>query len=47
MAPLKIMVSDVGHYSVKKGANLAGLGTNSLIQVKTDRIGRLDPKDLD
>lgn len=41
------MVSDVAHYSIKKGANLAGLGTNSLVQIKTDKIGRMEAKDLD
>lgn len=37
------MVSEVSHYSLKKGANLAGLGTNSIIPVKTDKIGRMIP----
>lgn len=41
------MVSDVGHYSLKKGVNLAGLGTNSLVDVKTDDVGRMCPNDLD
>lgn len=44
LPPLKIMVSDVCHYSLKKGANLAGLGTNSLVQVKTDEVGRMIPE---
>ena len=44
LPPLKILVSDVSHYSLKKGANLAGLGTNSLVPVKTDEIGRMIPE---
>lgn len=44
---LKIMVSDVSHYSLKKGANLAGMGTNSLVDIKTDACGRMCPEDLD
>ena len=41
LPPLKIMVSDVAHYSIKKGANLAELGTNSLVQEKKKKIGRM------
>ena len=41
------MVSDVSHYSLKKGANLAGMGTNSLVNIKTDKVGRMCPEDLD
>lgn len=41
------MVSDVSHYSLKKGANLAGMGTNSLVDIKTDACGRMCPEDLD
>lgn len=47
LPPLKIMVSEVGHYSLKKGANLAGMGLNSLVEVKTDHVGRMCPEDLD
>lgn len=43
---LKIMVSEVSHYSLKKGVNLAGMGTNSLVNIKTDKTGRMCPKDL-
>jgi glutamate/tyrosine decarboxylase-like PLP-dependent enzyme len=41
------MVSDVGHYSLKKGVNLAGLGTDCLVNIKTDKNGRMCPHDLD
>ena len=47
LPPLKIMVSDVANYNIKKGAHLAGLGKNSLVQVKTDKIGRMQAQDLD
>ena len=43
LPPLKIMVSDVSHYSLKKGVNLAGLGTDSLCSIKTDKVGRMIP----
>lgn len=41
------MASDVSHYSLKKGVNLLGLGTDSLIQIKTDAAGRMCHQDLD
>ena len=47
LPPLRIMVSSVGHYSLKKGVNLAGLGTESLVPVKTDDVGRMIPEELD
>lgn len=47
LPPLRIMVSDVSHYSLKKGVNLAGMGTESLVNIKTDKIGRMCPEDLD
>ena len=43
LPPLKIMVSEVGHYILKKGVNLAGMGTDCLVNVKTDKIGRMCP----
>ena len=47
LPPLRIMVSDVSHYSLKKGVNLAGMGTNSLVNIKTDKVGRMCSEDLD
>ena len=47
LPPLKVMVSEVSHYSLKKGVNLAGLGTDSLCSVKTDEVGRMIPEELD
>jgi glutamate/tyrosine decarboxylase-like PLP-dependent enzyme len=43
LPPLKVMVSDVAHYSIKKVVNLAGLGTDCLVNVKTDKTGRMCP----
>jgi|688.fasta_scaffold346692_1 glutamate/tyrosine decarboxylase-like PLP-dependent enzyme len=43
LPPLKVMVSEVAHYSIKKGVNLAGLGTDCLVNVKTDKTGRMCP----
>ena len=36
---LKILASDVSHYSFKKGAILCGLGTDSIVTVKTNENG--------
>ena len=44
LPPLRIMVSDVSHYSFKKGLHLAGLGTKSICLVKTDEVGRMIPE---
>ena len=45
--PMKIMTSEVSHYSMKKGANLCGVGTDNLVYVKTDESGRMIPDELD
>ncbi len=44
---LAILVSERGHYSLKKAANVLGIGQNSLIPVKTDHKSRLCTKDLE
>ena len=44
---MKIMTSEVSHYSMKKGANLCGIGTDNLVYVKTDQSGRMIPAELD
>lgn len=44
---LRILVSDVSHYSFKKGAILCGLGVDSLVKVKTNEFGQMDPEDLE
>ncbi|MFC1235632.1 pyridoxal-dependent aspartate 1-decarboxylase PanP [Vibrio sp. F74] len=38
---LAILVSDRGHYSLKKAANILGIGQDSLIPIKTDDNNRL------
>ena len=38
---LAILVSDRGHYSLKKAANILGIGQDSLVPVKTDDNNRL------
>lgn len=43
LPPLKVMINEVGHYSVKKGVNLCGMGTDCLSMVKTDKVGRMIP----
>lgn len=43
---LAILVSERGHYSLKKAADVLGIGQDSLISVKTDNNNRLCPDDL-
>lgn len=43
---LAILVSERGHYSLKKAANLLGIGQNHLISIKTDEHNRLCPTAL-
>jgi len=44
---LTILVSERGHYSLKKAANILGIGQDSLISVKTDSKNRLCTHDLE
>jgi glutamate/tyrosine decarboxylase-like PLP-dependent enzyme len=45
--PMKIFTSDVSHYSVKKGVNFCGLGTENIVSIKTDNSGRMIPLELE
>ncbi|MDX7989231.1 putative pyridoxal-dependent aspartate 1-decarboxylase [Xenorhabdus sp. 12] len=38
---LAILVSELGHYSLKKTVDVLGLGQDSLIKIETDRNGRI------
>ena len=44
--PMKIFTSDVSHYSLEKGANLCGIGTDNIVKVKTDQARRMIPSEL-
>lgn len=44
---LAILVSERGHYSLKKAVDLLGLGQNSIITIKTDENNRLLPSALE
>jgi sulfinoalanine decarboxylase/sulfinoalanine decarboxylase/aspartate 1-decarboxylase len=46
MRPMKFLTSEVSHYSVKKGVILIGGGTDNIVYVKTDSIGRMIPAEL-
>ena len=35
------------HYSIEKSAALIGLGTSNIIFVKSDKIGKMIPAELD
>ena len=43
---LTAFVSDQAHYSMLRAANVAGIGEDNLIKVKSDAQGRMDPSDL-
>ncbi|OTA16215.1 putative decarboxylase involved in desferrioxamine biosynthesis [Xenorhabdus vietnamensis] len=43
---LAILVSELGHYSLKKTVDVLGLGQDALIKVDTDRDGRICINDL-
>ncbi|HFG1713871.1 TPA: pyridoxal-dependent aspartate 1-decarboxylase PanP [Vibrio cholerae] len=44
---LAILVSERGHYSLKKAADLLGIGQEGLVAVKTDAHNRICPHDLE
>ncbi|KAK6181016.1 hypothetical protein SNE40_008963 [Patella caerulea] len=44
---LCVLTSDKGHYSMKKGAAMLGLGIDNIIPVETDEIGRMKPEQLE
>ncbi|MEZ8194624.1 pyridoxal-dependent aspartate 1-decarboxylase PanP [Vibrio cortegadensis] len=44
---LAILVSERGHYSLKKAADVLGIGQDSLIAIKTDHHNRICPQALD
>lgn len=43
---LAILVSERGHYSLKKAADVLGIGQEGLVSVKTDSNNRICPDDL-
>ncbi|KAL4222952.1 hypothetical protein ACF0H5_018993 [Mactra antiquata] len=44
--PICLFTSEKCHYSITKAAGLMGLGTDNIISVKTDRLGKMIPGDL-
>ena len=40
---LKMLISDASHYSLKKGAIMCGVGIDSIINIKTNEFGQMDP----
>lgn len=47
MPQLVIFTSEESHYSIKKGANWLGIGTNNYITVKTNCKGQMLIEDLE
>ena len=43
---LAILVSERGHYSLKKAADVLGIGQEGLVSVKTDNDNRICTEDL-
>ncbi|XP_033624403.1 cysteine sulfinic acid decarboxylase-like isoform X2 [Asterias rubens] len=46
-ARLVLFTSEHSHYSIKKGAAFLGLGTDNIVFVKSDEIGRMMPDHLE
>ncbi|WP_105902715.1 pyridoxal-dependent aspartate 1-decarboxylase PanP [Vibrio gangliei] len=44
---MAVLVSERGHYSLKKAADVLGIGRDSLVAVKTDEHNRICPKALE
>ncbi|WOH35975.1 putative pyridoxal-dependent aspartate 1-decarboxylase [Thalassotalea fonticola] len=44
---LAILVSERGHYSLKKAADILGIGRDSVIAIKTDSNNRIDCQELE
>ncbi len=47
LKPMKIMTSEVSHYSIKKGMILVGGGTDNIVYVKADASGRMIASELE
>jgi glutamate/tyrosine decarboxylase-like PLP-dependent enzyme len=45
-AKLKVFASEDAHYSIRKAAMVLGLGTQSVVKIRTDAMGRMDIDDL-
>ncbi len=46
-APMSIFTSEISHYSVEKGAIMAGIGLENIVKVKTNSLGQMCLKDLE
>jgi glutamate/tyrosine decarboxylase-like PLP-dependent enzyme len=44
---MKIFTSEVGHYSIEKGAIMMSIGSKNVVKVKADKYGRMIPEDLE
>ena len=44
--PARILAPVTAHYSIEKAADLLGIGRINIVDVRTDRMFRLDPSDL-
>lgn len=42
-----IFVSEQAHYSFLKGAMLFGFGSETIVKIKSDSLGKIDPKELE
>lgn len=44
--PLRILASEYSHYSISRAAGIMGLGTDTVIRIRTDQQGRMLPEDM-
>lgn len=44
--PLRILASEHSHYSISRAAGIMGLGTDAVIEIRTDAEGRMLPADI-
>jgi len=44
---MTIFTSEIGHYSIEKGAIMAGIGLDNVVKVKTNSLGHMCLKDLE
>jgi glutamate/tyrosine decarboxylase-like PLP-dependent enzyme len=44
---LVAFTSEEGHYSIQKSAHWLGIGTDNVIKIKTDDLGRMIPEELE
>ncbi|CAG0922938.1 unnamed protein product [Notodromas monacha] len=47
LPPMAVFASEDSHYSIAKSAHWVGIGTENVVPVRTDELGRMIPDDLE